>query len=57
MTIKEKQKRDLNAYSKEQLIDALLLSGIATGFVLEKCKALYNDPKIKEKRGKNTPNT
>lgn len=41
MTNKEQLKKELNAYSKEELLEALLLSTAATGFVLTKCKALY----------------
>lgn len=41
MTIKEELKKRLNNYSKEELLDALLQSGAATAFVIEKCKALY----------------
>lgn len=41
MTIKEELKKRLNNYSKEELLDALLLSEGATAFVIEKCKALY----------------
>lgn len=41
MTNKEELKKRLNGYSKEELLDALLLSAGATAFVIEKCKALY----------------
>ena len=41
MTNREELKKRLNSYSKEELIDALLLSAGATAFVIEKCKALY----------------
>ena len=41
MTNKEELKKRLNSYSKEELLDALLLSAGATAFVIEKCKALY----------------
>lgn len=41
MTNREELKKRLNGYSKEELIDALLLSAGATAFVIEKCKALY----------------
>lgn len=41
MTSKEQLKKELNNYSKDELIDALLYSFVATGFVIEKCKTLY----------------
>ena len=41
MTNREELKKRLNSYSKDELIDALLLSAGATAFVIEKCKALY----------------
>ena len=50
MTNKEQLKKELNGYSKDELIDALLMSAAATGFVITKCKALYGvktDPKKK----------
>lgn len=37
----EELKKELNAYSKDELIEALLKSAAATGFVITKCKALY----------------
>ena len=49
MTSKDQLKKELNNYSKDQLIDALLLSTAATGFVLTKCKELYkNKPQGKK---------
>ena len=41
MTNREELKKRLNMYSKDELIDALLLSNGATAFVIEKCKTLY----------------
>lgn len=41
MTNKEELKKRLNSYSKEELLDALLLSAGATAFVIGKCKTLY----------------
>lgn len=41
MTIKEMQKKRLNNYSKDELIEALLLSDAATVFVLSKCQQLH----------------
>ena len=41
MTIKEQQKKELNNYSKDELIEVLLMSAVATGFVISKCKELY----------------
>lgn len=51
MTNKEQLKKELNTYSKDELIDALLMSAAATGFVITKCKALYGvktDPNKKK---------
>ena len=53
MTIKEMQKKRLNNYSKDELIEALLLSDAATVFVLQKCKEANGskpkqDKKVKE---------
>ena len=41
MNNKEQLKKDLSNYSKDELIEALLMSAAATGFVITKCKALY----------------
>lgn len=38
MTNRDELRKKLNNYSKEEIIEALLLSNVATGFVLEKCK-------------------
>ena len=37
-TIKDDLKKRLSTYSKEDLIEAILLSTAVTSFVLEKCK-------------------
>ena len=50
MTIKEQQKKRLNNYSKDELIDALLLSNAATVFVLTKCKELNGSKPKQEKK-------
>lgn len=51
MTSKEVLKKELNAYSKDELIEALLISAAATGFVLSKCKALYGVKDATAKKG------
>ena len=48
--LKEKQKKELNSYSKDELIEALLFSLAATGFVLEKCKKLYGSKPSQDKK-------
>ena len=50
MTIKEQQKKELNAYSKDELIEVLLMSAVATGFVIEKCKHLYGAKPKQDKK-------
>ena len=50
MTFKEQKKKELNNYSKDELIDALLYSIAATGFVLEKCKKLYGSKQSQAKK-------
>jgi len=51
MTIKEMQKKRLNNYSKDELIEALLLSDAATVFVLTKCKELNGSILKQDKKG------
>lgn len=50
MTIKEQQKKRLNNYSKDELIEALLLSNAATVFVLNKCQQLNGSKPKQEKK-------
>lgn len=56
MTIKEMQKKELNNYSKDEIIEVLLMSGLATGFVISKCKERYGSkPKPTNKPKKEAP--
>lgn len=48
---REQLKKELSNYSKDEIIEVLMLSAVATGFVIEKCKALYGvktDPNKKK---------
>ena len=56
MTNREELKKRLNSYSKDELIDALLLSAGATAFVIEKCKALYGIKDAQNKKVKEVKN-
>lgn len=51
MTNREELKKRLNSYSKEELLDALLLSAGATAFVIGKCKSLYGVKSDQVKKG------
>ena len=51
MTNKEQLKKELNNYSKDELIEVLLMSSAATGFVITKCKALYGVKDAPAKKG------
>ena len=50
MIIKEEIKKRLNTYSKDELIEAILLSAGATAFVLTKCKELNGSKPKQEKK-------
>lgn len=50
MTNREQLKKELNNYSKDELIDALLISPMATGFILTKCKQLYGSKPKQDKK-------
>lgn len=51
MTNREELKKRLNSYSKDELIDVILISAGATAFVIEKCKALYGVKDAPAKKG------
>lgn len=38
MSNRDQLRKELNKYSKEEIIEALLLSNVAVGFVLKHCK-------------------
>lgn len=46
---REELKKQLQSYSKDDIIAALMLSPVATGFVLEKCQANGSKPKQDKK--------
>lgn len=50
MTNREQLKKELNNYSKDELIEALLISPMATGFILTKCKQLYGSKPKQDKK-------
>lgn len=56
MTNKEQLKKELSSYSKDEIIEALLISAAATGFVLTKCKALYGVKTAQVKKAKEVKN-
>lgn len=56
MTNKEQLKKELSSYSKDEIIEALLISAAATGFVLTKCKALYGAKTAQVKKAKEVKN-
>ena len=49
-TVREEIKKQLNSFSKEDLIDAILLSPAVTGFVLSKCKNKVKPAESKRKK-------
>ena len=51
MTNKDQLKKELSNYTKDELIEALLFSAAATGFVITKCKALYGVKDAPAKKG------
>lgn len=53
MTNREELKKRLNSYSKDELIDAILLSAGATAFVITKCEALYGSKPKQDKKPAN----